>query len=151
MLKSSKVCFLEDNIDCLYCNVEDLDSIIRPGRRVSIIKSSYGSKSSPHLWRTSWWKRRKLKILVFDLINRTLSSLVRPYLLDPGFSTYGPYSRLFEGVNDRMVLYCLLANCRQVAEERSNCILKIKTPDRILNYQLMVMFPGAKDANIQRL
>jgi hypothetical protein len=148
MLNSSKVCFLEDNIDSLYCNVEGLNGIIRPGRRVSIIKGSYGSKSSPHLRRASWWKRRKLKILVLDFINCTLSLLVRPHLLDPGFSTYRPHSRLFKGVNNRMVLHSLLINHRQIAEERSNCILKIKALNRILNCQLIVMLPGAKDANI---
>jgi hypothetical protein len=142
------VCFLEDNIDSLYCTIEDLNGIIRPGCRVLIIKGSYGSKSSLYLRRASWSKRRKLKILVLDFINCTLSLLVRPHLLDPGFSTYRPHSRLFKGVNNRMVLHGLLANRRQVAEERSNCVLKIKALDRILNCQLMVMLLGAKDANI---
>ena len=61
MLNSSKVCFLEDNIDSLYRTVEDLNSIIRPGCRVLIIKGPYYSKGSPHLRRASWWKRRKRK------------------------------------------------------------------------------------------
>jgi hypothetical protein len=133
MLNSSKVCFLEDNIDSLYRTVEDLNGIIRPGCRVSIIKGPYCSKGSLYLQRASWWKRRKLKILVFDFINCALSLLVRPYLLDPSLYIYRPHSRLFKGVDNCIVLHSLLANRRQVAEERSNRILKIKAPDRILN------------------
>jgi hypothetical protein len=53
MLNSSKVCFLEDNIDSLYRTVEDLNGIIRPGCRVSIIKGPYYSKGSLYLRRAS--------------------------------------------------------------------------------------------------
>jgi hypothetical protein len=91
---------------------------------------------------------RKLKILVFDFIDRTLLLLVGPHLPNPSFSTWWPYSRVFKGVNDCMVLHSLLANSSQVAEEGSNRVLEVKAADRTLNCQLMVVLPGAKDANI---